>query len=42
VSALLTLIVAGLLIVALLRYQQAGAVTAPARKPIPARSQHAR
>jgi membrane protease YdiL (CAAX protease family) len=42
VIALLTLVLAGLLIVALLCYQRAGAVAAPARTSIPPRSQHAR
>lgn len=42
VGALLTLVVACVLAVALLRYQQAGARPAPARAAIPGRSRHAR
>jgi membrane protease YdiL (CAAX protease family) len=42
VSAVLALIVSCLLAVTLLRYQRAGARTAPARSAIPARSRHAR
>jgi hypothetical protein len=41
-GALLSLAVACLLVVALLCYQQAGARTAPAHSPIPARSRRAR
>ena len=41
-GALFVLVVAGLLVVALLRCQQAGARNAPARAPTPAISRHAR
>ena len=42
ISALVTLVVACLLVGALLQYQRAGAVCAPARASIPARSQRVR